>query len=233
MGIFWTPRCLTPPSSRRRCLSHTSAAPYLNPYVTWLKTAYRIRRSARGILPPDSRPRTTPKHWRLGISSASYSTASRNSTMQLPASTTEDEMNFQPERWYLIAGSMPIAAAVYYLCSVSVAYRKLPQNVPVHFDRHGVADNWMNRTTWVVLSPIIVGATVALVFATRPTPFIGAAIIYWCVCGVVIGGFLQVNTAAQAQRRPHYLPVLAWLLAVPICEFILSSVFQYWWYSRS
>jgi len=142
-------------------------------------------------------------------------------------------MNSHSGRWYLIAGLMPIATAVYYLCSVSIAYRKLPQDVPVHFDIHGVADNWMNRTTWVVLSPIIVGAVVALVFLTRPTPFNGAAIIYWCVCGVVIGAFLQVNRAAQAQRRLHLLPVLAWLLAVPVCESILSLNFEYWWNSRS
>jgi len=142
-------------------------------------------------------------------------------------------MNFQSERWYLVAGLAPIAGAVFYLRSVSVAYRKLPEDVPVHFDIHGVADNWMNRTKWLVVSPIIVGAMVAMVFLTRPAPFNGAAIIYWCVCGVVIGGFLQVNTAAQAQRRPHYLPVLAWLLAVPVCELILSGIFEYWWNSRS
>ncbi|MGA9885215.1 MAG: DUF1648 domain-containing protein [Candidatus Acidiferrales bacterium] len=141
-------------------------------------------------------------------------------------------MNFQSERWYLVAGLVPIAAAVFYLRAVSIAYRKLPQDVPVHFDIHGVADNWMNRTTWLVLSLIIVTAVVALVFVTRPAPFYGAAIIYWCVCGVVIGGFLQVNTAAQAQRRCHFLPVLPWILGVPVCELILSATFKYWWNSR-
>lgn len=141
-------------------------------------------------------------------------------------------MKFQSERWYLVAGLIPVAAAVYYLCSVSVAYRKLPQDVPIHFDIHGVADNWMDKTTWLVVSPIIVTALVAVVFLTRPTP-LGAAVIYWCVCGVVIGAFLQVNTAAaQAQGRTHFLPVLPWILGVPVCEFILSATFKSWWSSR-
>lgn len=141
-------------------------------------------------------------------------------------------MNLQSDRWYLLAALAPIAAAVFYLREVSVAYRKLPQDVPVHFDIDGVADNWMNKTTWLVLSPIVVAALVAMVFLTRPAPFNGAAIIYWCVCGVVIGAFLQVNAAAQAQRRFHYLPVLAWFVAVPVCEFILFGTFEYLWNSR-
>ncbi|MGH9716528.1 MAG: DUF1648 domain-containing protein [Candidatus Acidiferrales bacterium] len=135
-------------------------------------------------------------------------------------------MKLQSGRWYLIAGLIPIASAAYYLCAVSIAYRKLPQDVPIHFDLHGVADNWMNRTTWLVLSSIIVGAVVALVFTTRPMPFNGAAIIYWCVCGSIVGAFLQVNTAAQARRRFHSLPVLPWILGVPVCEFILCRIFE-------
>jgi Domain of unknown function (DUF1648) len=142
-------------------------------------------------------------------------------------------MNFHSGRWYLIAGLIPVAAAVYYLFSLSISYRKLPQDVPVHFDIHGVADNWMNRMTWLLLSPIIVGAVAALVFLTRPAPFFGAALIYWCVCGAVIGALLQVNTAARAQRRFRSLPVLPWILAVPVCEFVLSRGFENWWNIRS
>ncbi len=142
-------------------------------------------------------------------------------------------MNVQLERWYIVAGAVPIAAAVFYLCAVVIAYRTLPQDVAIHFDFSGAANGWMNRTAWLVLSPIIVATVVALVFTTQPAPAHITAIMYWCACGLVTGAFLQINRAAQAQRPFHFLPVLAWILAVPICELILSIVFGQWWKNPS
>lgn len=137
------------------------------------------------------------------------------------------------QRWYMVAGSGPMAAAVFYLCAVILAYRNLPSDVPIHFDFSGVANGWMNRTIWLVLSPIITGTLVSLVFATRPSPYNVTAIMYWCACGLVVGAFLQINRAAQKQRPFHFLPVLAWLLAVPICGLILSIALEHWWKNPS
>lgn len=142
-----------------------------------------------------------------------------------------DEMKASLRSWYLSAGIVPAAAAVLYLGALILAFRKLPQEVPVHFDFKGVANGWMGKGAWAVVSPIIVGSVVALVFATRPGPFDLTAIMYWCACGLVIGAFFQINRAAQAQRPFHFLPVLAWLLLVPVCQFIASGAFANWWKS--
>ncbi len=142
-------------------------------------------------------------------------------------------MNAPSPRWYLVASIIPLAIALFYLGAVSLAYRKLPQNVPVHFDLQGVANGWMNRTLWLIFSPALLATMAALVFTTRPAPLNLSTILYWCASGLVTGAFFQINRAAQAHRPFHFLPVFAWLLAVPICEFLLALASERWWKSLS
>jgi uncharacterized membrane protein len=134
-------------------------------------------------------------------------------------------------RWYLVAGMVPFATAAIYVCAVNLAFKALPQEVPIHFDFHGVANGWMQKSLWRILSPILLGAIAAMVFATRPGPFEVTAITYWSACGMITGAFFQINRAARAQRPFRIWPVLAWFLLVPFCQIILSTALTPWWKS--
>lgn len=142
-------------------------------------------------------------------------------------------MSLQLQRWHLLASLIPASAAVFYLCTLLIAYGQLPQDMPVKFDFSGEATDWMNKAIWLVLSPLVLAAAVVLAFSTRPTPLGVNVIVYWSVCGLLIGAFLQTNRSAVKRRSFHYLPVLVWVAAVPICEIILVKVLTGWWRGSS
>ncbi len=140
----------------------------------------------------------------------------------------------QIQHWYWVASAFPVAATAYYLIRLLLCFRQLPAQVPVRFDFDGTPNEWMGRWLWLVLSPLILVATTALVFSTRPSrsgmPFTVSALMYWCACGLVTGAFLEILRAARKHDSLHFLFLGIWVLLIVAGESLVLDLSKCWWF---
>ncbi|MGC9158294.1 MAG: DUF1648 domain-containing protein [Terracidiphilus sp.] len=144
------------------------------------------------------------------------------------------ELNAQGlERWRWVASSVPLAATLYYVIRLVFSFRRLPAEVPVHFGFDGSPDSWMGRWAWLVVSPLILVFVLSMVFpAQMPRPgawFSGTALLYWGVCGLVSGSFLEILRVAQANDNFRFSSLALWTVLIVGCECIAVLVFKQWW----
>jgi hypothetical protein len=142
-------------------------------------------------------------------------------------------MSADLQRWHGIAGSLPVLAILYYVGLLAVSYRRLPAELPIHFGFDGGANGWMNRGLWLILSPLILLSLMMLVFMTRPLGS-GVAVnfttfMFWWASGLVIGSFVQIVQAARADGEFRFLPLIGWMILLPICETVLAIASKPWW----
>ncbi|MGA8939650.1 MAG: DUF1648 domain-containing protein [Acidobacteriaceae bacterium] len=136
-------------------------------------------------------------------------------------------------RWYWVASAVPISGSLYYLILLAGSFRRLPDEVPVHFGLDGSADGWLNRYAWAVLSLAIVSSIPLLVFTTRPSldgrVWTIATLMYWGACGLVVGVCVEIVHAAAEKHKFAVWRLLVWLLLVPAIAAPLTIALKPWW----
>lgn len=132
-------------------------------------------------------------------------------------------------RWVLAAASLPATATILYTLSVLRAYPRLPEQVPVHFDLTGSPNGWLPKSVWLLLSPVILAFTVALVFTTQPSPLHPTCIVYWASCGLIAGAFFEINQSATNQRSFHFLPLIYWISIMVVVQVSIVLLTHSWW----
>lgn len=136
-------------------------------------------------------------------------------------------------RWL---GLMFAVAALVFSLAV---YSKLPDRVPTHFDLHGEADGWSNRTLAAFGMPVF-AAVMVLLFSIFPkisprrTNLDRFEDTYWIIANVVIGfmGALHVLILGRALGWPVDI-TSATLLGVGLLFMIIGNVLprtrSNWW----
>jgi hypothetical protein len=138
-------------------------------------------------------------------------------------------MNIEIKHWYWVAAALPLVSALCYLVLLFSSYHSLPRVVPVHFDFSGIADNWMNKQAWGIVSAMAAVLMVALVFTTRPSPLDLSTILYWFAFGLLIGSFFQITQTALNNIPFHFWPLLYWAIGMPLAQYAVSLAFKPWW----
>jgi hypothetical protein len=53
--------------------------------------------------------------------------------------------------------------------------------------------------------------------------------MFWWASGLVIGSFVQIVQAARADGEFRFLPLIGWMILLPICETVLAIASKPWW----
>jgi len=142
-------------------------------------------------------------------------------------------MSFDLQRWYRVAGALPVLAIAYYVVLLAMSFRRLPVAVPVHFGFDGSPNGWMDRRVWVIVSPVILASLMLLVMTTRPIGAGAAAnvttIMFWWASGLAIGSFVEIVRSARAGGQFRFLPMIVWMVLLPVCETGLAMGTKTWW----
>jgi len=133
-------------------------------------------------------------------------------------------------RWYVAVGLAPCAAAIYYFWSLAYTYRRLPAQVPVHFDLDGSPNGYMPHAVWALTSVLsLAGLAAGLLFATPPGVWRVSTILYWGAIGMVAGAFSEINFSAANQHRFHMLSLLWGGAAVTAAGIVSTLALAFWW----
>lgn len=133
-------------------------------------------------------------------------------------------------RWYVTAGVAPALALFYYLFSLVRLYRRLPEQVPSHFDLDGTPNGWMPRPVLAVFSIVSLAALIAgLLFATVPGPWHITTLMYWGATGLVAGTFCEINLSAAENRRYRFWALLWGSSAVLAGGILCTLALAFWW----